>query len=801
MTLRRSFLFLSLFFIAILSTSLGQLNAQETRSIYQRAKIYFNGANNLQKLIDLGIYSDHGFHKRGIFVLSEFSTQELEQARQVGFDVEVIIPDLKAHFLEQNRNKQSVATSNMYCVNQGATYPTPVNFKEGSMGGYLTYQEVLDELEEMRTLFPNLISEAANISNFLTEGNPDNSVTPSIGGNGIKWIRISDNPDIDEDEPEILYTSIQHAREPMSLMQNIYYMWYLLENYETDPEIRAIVDNTELYFVPVVNPDGYLFNEKTDPEGAGFWRKNRNGNGVDNNRNYNYHINGNPNNDTWGGPGSSSVSTSSLYHGADPFSEVENQAIRWFVEQHNFVIALNSHTHGRLLFYPFAYANIPTPDEALYIAMGEELTSRNDYNALRDSPFAGDSDDFMYGTVGTHDRIFAFTPEVGTAFWPNSTFIDATCKEMMYQNITAAQMTNNFGKLSAEITMFSGNELALEVPYTLQRIGVNGSGDFTITIDAVSDNITNVEETISISGLVPLETETDSTIITLSPEITIGETIVFDIILNNGMYDVSERITAFYGSPGIAFQDNGDSVNVNFEPNNWGTTTATFQSPGRSITDSPSGNYGNNLNSTIQISENIDLTGATAASISFYTRFEIEPNFDYVQLEISTDNGASWEPQCTGLTTIGNSDQAEGEPLYHGTLLNWTFEEVNLDQYLGESITARFKLITDNFVVADGFYFDDLRINVLNPSNLSVGDNAFAKAFTIYPNPVRNTLTIQSQQTQYSITVHSILGQEIIQQNTQKGTTNVDLSNLKTGIYFVTLESSTETRSFKIIKE
>jgi len=95
----------------------------------------------------------------------------------------------------------------------------------------------------------------------------------------------------------------------------------------------------------------------------------------------------------------------------------------------------------------------------------------------------------------------------------------------------------------------------------------------------------------------------------------------------------------------------------------------------------------------------------------------------------------------------------------------------------------------------------DLQINVLNPSNLSVGDSAFAKAFTIYPNPVRNTLTIQSQQTQYSITVHSILGQEIIQQNTQKETTNVDLSNLKTGIYFVTLESLTETRSFKIIKE
>ena len=67
------------------------------------------------------------------------------------------------------------------------------------MGGYLTYQEALDEFAQMRDLYPNLISEASDISNFLTEGNPDSSVSPSIGGNGIKWMRISDNPDTDED--------------------------------------------------------------------------------------------------------------------------------------------------------------------------------------------------------------------------------------------------------------------------------------------------------------------------------------------------------------------------------------------------------------------------------------------------------------------------------------------------------------------------------------------------------------------------------------------------------------------------
>ena len=774
--------------------------AQQEKSIYQRAKISFQGENNLQRLADLGIFGDHGLHKEGLFVISEFSEQELAHAREEGYEVEVIIPDLKAHFLEQNRS-QSRSVFNTTCDQGGEVYPTPDNFNLGSMGGYLTYQEVLDELADMRAQYPNLISEVNNISNFLTQGNPDTSVSPSIGGNPIKWMRISDNPNVDEDEPEILYTSIHHAREPMSLMQNIYYMWYLLENYDTDPEIQAIVDNTELYFVPVVNPDGYLFNQSTDPNGGGFWRKNRRGSGVDNNRNYDYHINGNPNNGSWGGAGSSGNPNSGIYRGTAPFSEVENQAMRWFVEQHNFVIALNSHTFGELLFYPFAYADVATPDEALFASLGEELTSRNGYTALRDSPFSGDSDDFMYGTVGTHNSILAFTPEVGTAFWPPSNDIDPICKEMMYQNITSAQMTSNFAQLTASVPLFPGDDLEVDIPFDLRRLGINGNGNFTVSVQAVSDNIANTGANINVSNLALLNTQSFTASLTLDSDILVGETVTFDLVVNNGLFDASQRFTTTFGNPEVLFEDNGNSSITNFESNNWGTTTATFQSPSSSITDSPGGDYQNNVNSSIQISDTVDLTEASAAILSFYTRFEIETNWDYVQLEISTNGGATWEPQCSALTTIGNSNQAEGEPLYQGTLNPWTLEQIDLSEYLGETITARFQLVTDNMVRQDGFYFDDFQIQVINEEQLSVDDNAFAKAFTFYPNPVQNTLTIASQLEQYDLVIHSIIGQKIEELSNQSNETNIDLSNLNTGIYFVTLSTVSSTTTFKIIKQ
>jgi hypothetical protein len=432
--------------------------------------------------------------------------------------------------------------------------------------------------------------------------------------------------------------------------------------------------------------------------------------------------------------------------------------------------------------------------------MGDELTSRNGYNPLRDFPFSGDSDDFMYGTVGTHNQILSFTPEVGTSFWPPASDIDPVCKEMMYQNITAAQMTNNFGQLVASVPLFTGEETELTIPFDVKRLGVNEGVDFTVNAVAVSDNIVSTGNTINFNGLSPLETQTGSATITLEGDIPVGEIITFDIVINNGLYDLTQRFNTIFGSPEIPFQDNGDSSTANFEDNDWGTTTVTFQSPSSSITDSPTGNYGNNENTSIKISESIDLTEAGAASISFYTRYNIEAGWDYVQLEISTDDGASWEPQCSSLTTTGNSNQAEGEPLYQGVLTDWTFQEINLSEYLGETITARFQLVTDNAVTRDGFYFDDLQINVLNAEVLNVDDDAFAKAFSIYPNPVQNTLFIRSQIEQYELGVYSILGQQIKLLNNRSGNSSIALEDLESGIYFVKITSNQKVTTYKVIK-
>ena len=186
------------------------------------------------------------------------------------------------------------------------------------MGGFYTYQEYLDEVDKMAQEFPQLITSKSTIGNFLTSENRP-----------IYWMKISDNPLIDEvDETEVFYSGVHHAREPISLTELVFYMWYLLENYSNDLEIQYLLDSTELYFVPCVNPDGYIYNETTDPTGGGMHRKNRRkvgtlNKGVDINRNYSYQ---------WGTTGISTNPDDDTYPGSSAFSEPENQAIKWFLK-------------------------------------------------------------------------------------------------------------------------------------------------------------------------------------------------------------------------------------------------------------------------------------------------------------------------------------------------------------------------------------------------------------------------------------------------------------------------------------
>lgn len=230
-------------------------------------------------------------------------------------------------------------------------------------------------------------------------------------------------------------------------------------------------------------------------------------------------------------------------------------------------------------------------------------------------------------------------------------------------------------------------------------------------------------------------------------------------------------------------------------------TNSDFVSASSSITDSPSGNYSNNQNSSIEFTNSIDLTTAGVATISYYAKWNIESGFDYAQFEVSTNNGASWQPQCGLYTRAGVADQnITGQPMYDGTQNDWVLEFIDLSDYLGQTINVRFQLVSDGGVNDDGFYFDDFNLNTIDQSIL--GTNTFESInATIYPNPVKEKLTIELPHPQQTLVkIYSISGQLIKQLEINNFSTKIDLNNLNSGIYILQLQTETSRVFIKLLK-
>jgi PKD repeat protein len=679
---------------------------------YSRVKVFGNN-DEISRLGELGVAVDHGIRKEGIHFISDFSKEEISIMSQNNFSYEIVIQDVEAYYIEllndQKNKKESAPTKNINCSNSTgdnsySSPEVPANFNLGTMGGYLKYNEMLAELDAMATQYPNLITTKAPISNFLTfENRP------------IYYVRISDNPTTDESgEPKILYTAIHHAREPMSLMETIFYMWYLLENYGTNEEIRYLVNNTQMYFVPCINPDGYVYNETTNPNGGGMWRKNRrnNGNGtygVDLNRNYSY---------GWGTTGTSTNTSNETYCGTAPFSEPETQAMRWLVQNNDFKFAFNAHTYAEDILFPIGTTNAEFADHHDYFqAYTNHMAEYNGYTAMKSSglyPASGDSDDYEYKVdigVGVKDTIFVHTPEVGTAFWQPQSEIIPTCQEMFFPNLVLAHLAKKYCVVKdiddPSMTSISGN-----FNHSIQRFG-RESGPVSVSIQPLL-NISSVGNSLTYD-LNQMQSSTGSISYTLNPTIQFGNIIKYVLITDYGIWKRRDTITKSFGSYNLQATEDA-SATANWT-GNWSTTTNTFVSPSKSFFDGSLNNYSNNANKTFAYNPLIDLTNAGAAKISFYAKWALETDYDFVQFQVSTDGGNTWIGQCGNYTVLGVSGgvQPVDKPLYEGTMTNWVLEEINLSEYLGQSIKVRFQLRSDGGTTADGFYFDDFQVFV-NPS-------------------------------------------------------------------------------------
>jgi hypothetical protein len=675
----------------------------QTPEKYSRVEINLKN-KDIHTLTRLGIETDHGTHAPGQWLVADLSASEIQLVQNAGFETTIRIDDLKKDYLEKRQNPR-VADREGVCGGSVITpYQTPSNYTYGSMGGYHTLDEMMAVLDDMRAKFPNLITARTAVSDTIE----------TWEGRKLWYVKISDNPDAEENEPEVLYTSLHHAREPNSASQMLFYMWYLLENYQLDPEIKYIVENAELYFIPCINPDGYVYNEINEPDGGGFWRKNRRDNGdgtfgVDLNRNYGYF---------WGNDdnGSSPNTQSATYRGPAAFSEPESRSIRDFCLAHDFVFALNYHTFSNLLIYPWAYNNeLADPSLAVF---GDLFTRENRYKngtAIETVGYNvnGSSDDWMFAAKGTN----SYTPEVGlTGFWPQPDEIDDLNRENMWQNIATALCALRYGEVK-DVSARHYSNLNPQIDLEITRYGYE-DGMFLLNVFPLSNNINDHSVSAGILELEQFETQTATISVNLNPSIQIGNEFSLVVQFSNGFYVQWDTLRKVYGGKTVeAFNENGDEI-IEWS-GTWQQTPDDFVSPPYSITDSPDGNYDNLAYTFLDLSPGINIpANAELPQLRFWAKWDIEPDYDYAQVRALS---FTQDQALCGRYTVApsaNGAQPVSDPIFEGFQGEWVEECMDLGDFIGEATRIRFILASDNGDERDGFYFDDLRIEYVDPTLL-----------------------------------------------------------------------------------
>jgi hypothetical protein len=305
----------------------------------------------------------------------------VEEALARGLEVNVLIPDMEAYYASQMSGR-------------------------GDFGDYYTYAEAFTAMNQLHFMYPSITTAPESIG-------------AGWENNTIWAMKVSDNASVDEPEPEVLFTGIHHAREPICVTVCLDWMDQLCSNYGTDPFLTFMVNEREIWFVPIVNPDGYLYNEATYPNGGGMWRWNRrvSPGPVDLNRNYTY---------MWGydNVGSSPYPGDETYRGPSAGSEPETQAMMAFCIAHEFTCVQNYHSYGNYLLYPWGYDDIFTPDNQHFMRLAGRATAGIGYQTgtawqvLYNTN--GDANDWLYGEQVAKPKIFGLTAEVGESFWQES---------------------------------------------------------------------------------------------------------------------------------------------------------------------------------------------------------------------------------------------------------------------------------------------------------------------------------------------------------------------------------------------
>ena len=194
---------------------------------------------------------------------------------------------------------------------------------------YPTYEAYVSTMYAFATSYPNLCQIV--------------DIGTTLGGRKLLAVKISDNVNTAESEPEVLYTGTIHGDETTGFVLLLRLIDTLLSNYGSDTRITNLVNNEEIWICPNTNPDGTYYGGNSTVSGA----RRANYAGYDLNRNY-------PNYD-------GSLNTGPI--------QTETNLMMAFANAHHFVLAANYHGGAELVNYPWDYTYTLHPDNNWWVSV------------------------------------------------------------------------------------------------------------------------------------------------------------------------------------------------------------------------------------------------------------------------------------------------------------------------------------------------------------------------------------------------------------------------------------------------
>jgi hypothetical protein len=269
------------------------------------------------------------------YALMYVTPEELAQIEDAGLNYEILKADLNEYYKGFWENRDA----------------------------YHTYEEIIQVMNTLLFAYPDICDKY--------------DFGLSVEGRQLTALKISDNVETDEDEPEVMFDGGIHGDEIGGPENLIRFAQMLCESYATDPDIAELINTREIWLYVMVNPDGRVNMVRY------------NSNGVDLNRDWGY---------MWNAEGGSPA----------PFSQVESRSLRDCLYDNQFVVHTTYHSGTEFLSYPWSYRPEATADQDHIDYLASLYASTSGYSTLPYAqgysgmyPINGSSKDYYYAVAGS----------------------------------------------------------------------------------------------------------------------------------------------------------------------------------------------------------------------------------------------------------------------------------------------------------------------------------------------------------------------------------------------------------------